>query len=77
MRGDHAIFSSVEEVIEKMLMPYRCISRREAAQPDSQKVHVEVSNLGPGIEGWGEAECCQNKSACCYIFYLLDLVLIG
>ena len=53
---DHAIFGDVEEVVEEMLVPSRSMSGREAAQTASQQVHVQESDLGPGIEGW-----CETK----------------
>lgn len=50
MGGDHPVFRDVEEVVEKMLVPSRSVSWREAAQTASKEVHVKKSYLGPGIE---------------------------
>lgn len=56
MCGNHPIFSDEEEMIEEMLMPGGCMGCREATETDSQKVHVEVGDLSPSIECWGQAE---------------------
>ncbi len=56
MRGEHAVFGGVEEMVEQVLVPGGGVSGGEAAHTDGEEVHVEERYLGPGVEGWGEAE---------------------
>ena len=56
VRQDHAVLGDVEEVVEKVLVPDGGIGGGEAAQAAGEEVHVEVGDLGPGVEGWGETE---------------------
>ena len=37
-------------------MPDGGVGGGEAAQAAGEEVHVEVGDLGPGVEGWGETE---------------------
>lgn len=39
-------------------MPSRGMGRRKGTDANSEKVHVEKSNLGPGIEGRSETKLC-------------------
>ena len=56
MRQDHAVLGDVEEVVEQVLMPDGGVGGGEAAQAAGEEVHVEVGDLGPGVEGRGETE---------------------
>lgn len=39
-------------------MPSRGMGRRKGTNANSEKVHVEESDLGPGVEGRGETKLC-------------------
>ena len=56
MREDHTVFGDVEEVVEEMLLPGWGVGGLEAPETAIQEVHVQEGYLGPGCEGWGEAE---------------------
>lgn len=46
----HAIFRSIEEVIEKVLMPIFDIFFGKTSQSDGQQPHVEIEHLRPAVE---------------------------
>ena len=58
MREDHTVFGDVEEVVEEMLLPGWGVGGLETPETAIQEVHVQEGYLGPGCEGWGEAEGC-------------------
>ena len=58
---DHAFFGDVEEVVEEMLVPDWGVGGGETAEAAGEEVHVEEGDLGPVIEGWGEAESWKRK----------------
>lgn len=62
----HALFGEVGEVVDEVLVPGGREVRGEAAQADGQEPHVEEGDLGPGIEGWREAElwCWEGDVSC-------------
>ena len=56
MREDHAVFGYVEEVVEEVLLPGGGVGGEEAPETAVEEVHVQEGYLGPGCEGWDEAE---------------------
>lgn len=58
MLADHAVLGRVEEVIEQVLVPRRGGGGGECAQPHGEDVHVQKRDLGPVVEGRGQAEGC-------------------
>ena len=63
MHGGHAVFGQVEEVVGEVLVPGRGILPRKAAEAHGQKVHVQESDLGPGVEGRGHAKACGVRES--------------
>lgn len=45
-------------MVQKVLMPSRGMGRRKGSDANSEKVHMEESYLGPGIEGRSETKLC-------------------
>ena len=43
-------------MVEEVLVPDGRVGGGEAAQAAVEEVHVEVGDLRPGVEGWGETE---------------------
>lgn len=56
MQADHAVFGCIEEMVQQVLMPDWGVSGGESADAHSEEIHVEKSDLGPGVEGRGEAK---------------------
>lgn len=61
VRGYHAVFGDVEEVVEEVLVPGGGVGSGEAADADGEEVHVQEGYLGPGVKGWGEAEGWKKR----------------
>lgn len=61
MLGDHVVFGDVEEVVEEVLVPGGGVRGGKTAQAHGEEVHVEEGDLGPGVEGGGQAECWAGR----------------
>lgn len=62
VRGDHAVFGDVEEVVEEVLVPGGGVGGGEAADADGEEVHVQEGYLSPSVEGRGKAQGCGGRS---------------
>lgn len=55
VQADHAVFGCVEEMVHQVLVPDRGVCGGKGADTHGEEIHVEESDLRPGVEGWGEA----------------------